>query len=59
MVLKDLLRVAYNAGRDDVDGFDAWWADEGEDRHEEFLSEGDAQRAIDEQAGTGDDTSDA
>jgi hypothetical protein len=42
MKLKDLLRLAYNAGRDDVDGFDVWWADEGEERQSEFLDEQDA-----------------
>lgn len=46
MKLKDLIRVAYNAGREDMDGFDAWWADEGEERQDEFL---------DEQAATEDD----
>ncbi len=47
MKLKDLLRLAFNAGRDDVDGFDAWWADEGEERQDEFLDE---QKAEDDDA---------
>ncbi len=54
MKLKDLLRIAYNAGFDDVDGFDAWWASEGEERRDEYLTE-DAQRDIDGQAGDDDD----
>ncbi len=39
MKLKDLLRLACNAGRDDNDGFDLWWADEGQERQDEFLDE--------------------
>lgn len=41
MTLKELLRLAYNAGRDDVDGFDAWWESEGEERQDVFLDEQD------------------
>ncbi len=39
MTLKELMRLCYNAGVDDVDGFDAWWASEGEERKDEFLDE--------------------
>ncbi len=39
MKLEELMRLAFNAGRDDVDGFDAWWTSEGEERHDEFLDE--------------------
>ncbi len=51
MTLKDLMQLCYRAGFDDVDGFEAWWASEGEDRQDEFLTEGDAQRDIDGKAG--------
>jgi hypothetical protein len=40
MTLKDLLRIAFNAGREDEDGFESWWDSEGNERHEEFLTEG-------------------
>ncbi len=40
------MRLCYNAGFDDVDGFEAWWASEGEERYEEYLSEA-AQRDSD------------
>ncbi len=39
MKLKELMRLCYNAGFEDVDGFDAWWASEGEERQDEFLDE--------------------
>jgi hypothetical protein len=39
MKLKDLLRIAFNAGVDDEDGFDSWWRNEGEERQDEFLDE--------------------
>lgn len=54
MTLKDLLRLAFNAGREAEDGFDAWWDEDGAERHEEYLTEG-AQRDIDGQAGDDDD----
>jgi hypothetical protein len=40
MTLKDLMQLCYRAGLDDVDGFEVWWAQEGNERHGEFLTEG-------------------
>jgi hypothetical protein len=40
MDLKELMRLCYNAGFEDVDGFAAWWEELGEDRHNDFISEG-------------------
>lgn len=51
MVLKDLIRIAYNAGFNDVDGFDAWWDSEGEERYEEYMESGEVQRDIDRHDG--------
>ena len=40
MDLKELMRLCYNAGFEDVDGFQAWWDELGEDRHDDFVRDG-------------------
>ncbi len=40
LTLKDLMRIAYNAGLDDQDnseGFHYWWAKFGEERRDAFV----------------------
>ncbi len=38
--LKELMRLCYNSGLEDVDGFNSWWEELGEDRHDEFVQAG-------------------
>ena len=35
--LQELMRLCYNAGAEDVDGFDNWWMEYGQDRYRDFL----------------------
>ncbi len=51
MTLEDLLRVAFNAGRENVHdpalGWDWWWNEEGAERHKEYLAANEDDMLID------------
>ena len=63
MNLEDLMRLSYNAGREDALGvakfWEGWWSRFGEDRHDAFLDEQEAvnadssQDALEEGTGKG------